>query len=379
MSRTAKTALALRPNLGAEETGAPRGAAARAARAAGEAWRLLFPADAAWPGSEPPAWPDALPRDAGPAFPWLPDSGLCAWWNDAASAEAARREGRMLVGPEPSVVAAVHDKAFAARLCAEERIGPRWLAPLVRCFDPEELRDAARFRGALREALDAWPADLARTATLKPRLGTSGRGRVRASDPDDPEISGALPRLAARGGAVLEPWLERSADYSAQLHVARDGALTLLGTLELVVSPSGVYRGHRGELDHRGRVTSGAGFDDALIAAASEIARAAHAAGYYGPCGVDAFTFRRDGEKILRPIVELNARFTTGTVAIGLLRRARPWLEASVPPEPGERRSFAFRLGEHAGDLLPAARARLSFGGVAELACAAVPLPAPGD
>jgi hypothetical protein len=126
-------------------------------------------------------------------------------------------------------------------------------------------------------------------------------------------------------------------------------------------------------------VTSGAGFDDALIAAASEIARAAHAAGYYGPCGVDAFTFRRDGEKILRPIVELNARFTTGTVAIGLLRRARPWLEASVPPEPGERRSFAFRLGEHAGDLLPAARARLSFGGVAELACAAVPLPAPGD
>ena len=375
MTDGAPAALALRPNLGAEEPDAPPLAAARAAA---QAWRLLFPANAAWPEPGAPAWPGALAPDPGPAFPWLPASGLCAWWNDAASAEAARLAGLELAGAPPASVGTVHDKAFVARLCAEERIGPRWLASLVASYDAEALTDAGRFRSALARTLEAWPADLARVATLKPRLGTSGRGRVRAHDPDDPALAGALPRLAARGGAILEPWLERTADYSVQLHIGRDGALTLLGTLELRVSRSGVYRGHRGELDHRGRVTCGAGLDDALCTAASEVARAAHAAGYFGPCGVDAFAFARDGEQTLRPAVELNARFTMGTVALGLLRRARAWLDAALPPEPGERRSFAFGLGDDAPALLPGSRARLSFG-AAQLVVAAGPLAATGS
>ena len=53
------------------------------------------------------------------------------------------------------------------------------------------------------------------------------------------------------------------------------------------------------------------------------VAEAAAAAGYHGPCGVDAFAFRGPGgESTLRSVVELNARFTMGTVALGLLRRA---------------------------------------------------------
>jgi hypothetical protein len=111
------------------------------------------------------------------------------------------------------------------------------------------------------------------------------------------------------------------------------------------VSPSGVYRGHRGELDHRGRVVCGAGLDERLIEAAAEVARAAHAEGYFGPCGVDAFAFRHDGDFVVRPVVEFNARFTTGTVLLGLLHRVRPWLDATVPGEPGVRRTLTFDLG----------------------------------
>jgi hypothetical protein len=39
---------------------------------------------------------------------------------------------------------------------------------------------------------------------------------------------------------------------------------------------------------------------------------------------VDAFVFRAsDGAERLRPVVELNARFTAGTIALGHLARAR--------------------------------------------------------
>jgi hypothetical protein len=351
--------LVLRPNVGAEESADPQVAAARAV---GHLWRLLFPADSAWPEPEAEAWPDILASPDDAAFAWLPESGLCAWWNDAASAASARRDGLALYGADPAVVARVHDKAFSMRVCDAERIGPGWLRERLRAFDPGDLSDVARFREALRRELAAWPDELARTATLKPRLGTSGRGRVRAHDPDAPELAGALPRLAARGGALLEPWLERIADYSVQLHVARDGTLTLLGTLALCVSPSGVYRGHRGELDHRGRGVSGADLDDRLIEAASEIARAAHTEGYFGPCGVDSFVFRHRGEDVLRPVVELNARFTTGTVLLGILRRARSWIGATIPAEPGERRSFAFGFGETAPAKLAGEAVRVQLG-----------------
>lgn len=329
----------LRANVGAEEPGGP---ANPAARAAGRLWQALFP-EASWDAeTAAAAWPPELRAGRGPAFDWLPERGLCAWWNDAASARAAARAGLALAGPPPEAVARVHDKAFAARVAEETGWTPRVLRGRIRCFEPEELRDPAAALARLRREIGAWPAELAREFTLKPRLGTSGRGRVSARSLDAPELAPALAGLAERGGALLEPWLRRTADYAVGLHVAESGELTVLGVLEQRTSRSGVYRGHRGELDHRGRVVSGGPDDDALLGAAAELARAAHAAGFHGPCGVDAFAFEHDGQRVLRPVVELNARFTMGTVVLGLLRRARAWIDAALAPSPGERLAFDF-------------------------------------
>jgi hypothetical protein len=99
-----------------------------------------------------------------------------------------------------------------------------------------------------------------------------------------------------------------------------------------------VPRGHRGEVDRRGRVHCGSPFDDALREAGSELTAAAAEAGYRGPCGVDGFAFRdAEGHEILRPTVELNARFTLGIVALGCLRRARTWLREALDIEPEQR------------------------------------------
>jgi hypothetical protein len=142
--------LRLRPNVGDEEPGGSRVAAAQAVA---QVWRLLFPRDAEWPDAQPGAWADAVTDPDRAAFDWLPDDGLCAWWNDASSAAEATQCDLALWGADPDVVARVHDKAFAARVCDAERIGPRWLRERIRVFDPVELEDEARFLASLREAL----------------------------------------------------------------------------------------------------------------------------------------------------------------------------------------------------------------------------------
>ena len=103
---------------------------------------------------------------------------------------------------------------------------------------------------------------------------------------------------------------------------------------------------HRGTLDHRGRVSSGSRYDERLREAAITVGRAAHEHGYWGPCGVDAFAFRADGVEQFRPVVEFNARFTLGTVVVGLLRRALPKIRSALSLDPGGVRAFGFALCE---------------------------------
>lgn len=347
----------LLPNFGAEE--GPRWRELRrapAVAALGGLWRLLFGVGAEWVGVDAAAGGISVgalgEEPETPAFAWLPGAGaLAAWLNTEEAATEARSRGCELYGAPPGVVATVHDKAFAAAVAEREGLVPAALQGCSAILDPADLADPERASSRIAEALAGWPAWARRRFTLKPRLGTSGRGRAAGAGDrvDAGELGRACARLARRGGAVLEPWLERSADLSAQLHVGADG-LVLIGTTRQLVTRSGVYRGHAGLIDRRGRVTSGSPHDEALREAAIAVASAARAAGYTGPCSVDALVFRDpDGREVLRPVVELNARFSAGTVALGLVRRALPAIRAGTRVLAGERRAFCFRLDAPAG------------------------------
>ncbi len=338
------------PNIAAEEGAvwnATRGE--RTVQALVELWRALFSVEAELLGarveaSPAPWWSDP---SAG-AFAELDDRAAFAWLNTPEAARIAREHRLPLAGAAPEVVAQVHDKAFALEVARREGLAPREFDELPAVYSPRELADDP---GAVLQDLEtrlaAWPPRLAKRFTLKPRLGSSGRGRTGGSAEtlDHAVLRGAFERLAARGGALLEPWVERRNDLSAQLWIGGDGTLRLLGTLALLVSPAGVYRGHRGTLDNKGRVTSGLEDDEALREAAAAVSAAARARGYRGPCGVDAFSYVGvDGGPAFRPVVEFNARFTVGTVVLGLLRRALPRIRRLLPADAGERRSFWFSL-----------------------------------
>ena len=336
------------PNIGAEEGSARHDRAEPWMVAVAGLWRRLFAAGTAWvDGTGMPAVAGAA-AEARAAFAWLEaDGALTAWLNDASARECADAAGRRLTGAPVAAVERVHDKAFAFEAARDEGLLPADLVATVAVLDPDRLRDPDAGVAEIQRVLDGWPDWARRRFTLKPRFGSSGRGRAAGRDgrADDPALRRALPRLAERGGAMLEPWLDRCEDLSASLWLAESGELHLLGTSEQVLAESGLYRGQRGTVDSKGRVTSGSERDEELRGAAVAIAVRAARAGFCGPCGLDAFAYRApSGAAVFRPVVEWNARFTLGSVVIGLVKRAHAEIRAAFSPGPEQRLAFQFAL-----------------------------------
>jgi hypothetical protein len=272
-------------------------------------------------------------------------------------AEASQRWlGLALVGPDPDRVDRVHDKAFALTEARSGGLLSPGLEGLPIAFDPGELEDPAAALGRIEACVRSWPEWTGGRFTLKPRQGSSGRGRVAGvgmGGPAREAIRSAIPRLAQRGGAILEPWLDRRCDLSACIHLpppeARATPPTLLGSLEQIVSPGGGFRGHCGELDARGRVFSGHREDEAVRTSSVWLAERARDQGLFGPCGVDAFTYLEGDRERLRPALELNARATMGLVSLGLIRRALPLVRERLGLAGEARRGFLLALLSESG------------------------------
>ncbi|MFO0687750.1 MAG: DUF455 family protein [Myxococcota bacterium] len=351
----------LLPNLGAEE-GTDWGAYPRLphARVAARLFGLLLPVDTrlAHPGPEG-VWreervAESWPTDLGPPAraavePWLdPRPDGLAWLNTPTLVDALRRGGPggrhlTLAGPAPETLRLLLDKRFPFEVARALGLDPPELDDLILPLDPADLADADALVARLEAALAAWPAWTGRRFTLKPRFGTSGRGRVGGvGRVDSPGLRGALPRLARQGGALFEPWLARTLDLSVVARIPPDGAEPeILASFEMITTPSGVYRGHAGRVDADGRIASGDPDDVRVRACARAVIERARDAGLTGPCGVDSFRYRADGGReggaengcadgdpvdagrgeAYRGAVELNARPTMGLVAWGLIRR----------------------------------------------------------
>jgi hypothetical protein len=321
----------LLPNFGAEE-GTPWRQAIREPRLRRMArvWRSLFHALARFPAEcEEPGLP---PRAAGrehAVFRDLERYGTLHPWLVTEEAERFAAEmGLKLAGPSAALVRELHDKAFAVDQSRRLGLEPDSVLGLFVVLEASDLRPPAGGVDRIRAILSQWPIELARRFALKPRFGGSGRGRVTGSIDDllRPEIISGLARLADQGGAILEPWLDRLEDVSVQFLVRGPGRVLHLGSLSQILSVSGSFFGHRGVLTRDGAIRAGTGWDSVATGAGSWIAESAGNRGFTGPCGIDGFSFRSPRERAeieLRPVCEFNARFTMGTVTVGVIERLR--------------------------------------------------------
>ena len=176
--------------------------------------------------------------------------------------------------------------------------------------------------------------DGGRRLLAKAPWGTSGTQNKRILDPS--EIEGPLGgwirnQIETQGCVLLEPWLDKVADLSIQLDVAPSGVRWL-----------GIRRFHTGaRLEYRGTeldpklstlaeptqrfVHSEAQPLERWKRLARSVGQALAQAGYQGPAGIDAMIWRdATGALKLKPLVELNPRWTMGRVALAIESRVLP-------------------------------------------------------
>jgi uncharacterized ferritin-like protein (DUF455 family) len=206
-------------------------------------------------------------------------------------------------------------------LCTEHEIG------MAAATVPEVLTqiDSIRRRGHHR-------------VIVKQTLGVAGHNAIRLLEPKmtASQLRWITHTLENGQRLVVEPWLERKSDFSVQLEMQTSG-LKLLGYTGLTNDWRGQYQGNWAlpsfnrhicinlvrvfprvpDIERRVQRL----YSEIVFNLQGELRRL----GYFGPIGIDAFVYESsDGECRLKPIVELNPRYTMGRLTLELMRNVAP-------------------------------------------------------
>lgn len=261
-------------------------------------------------------------------------------------ATPAELRGRKLGGLRPwawSPDASELLKEFAGKV--SPNVPWQWQSPLPReYFSKEigirleellELPDRGKVCRSVGEAASAIQEILENGQALtKASFSQAGRGhkRINRESPEGPTRNWLENTLATHGSIVVEPWLDRVADFSALYEMDAAGNAALIGLTCMDNDAAGRFLGTRvapkwasmldpaiaAFLYRQAAVMEW--YQEKIPAALGKLL-----SGYIGPLGVDAMVYRKpDGSLALKHIVELNVRMTMGRVALELLKKSAP-------------------------------------------------------
>lgn len=175
----------------------------------------------------------------------------------------------------------------------------------------QTLPDGARLIASVDELKEARSGGDSTEWYLKASFGMSGRERIHIRGRlSVNQIGWIEKRLARQKHLILEPRLEAIAEAGLQFQIPESGPPEFLDALLLISSAQGAYVGSRYLLVPQDRVVW-----ESAIDAATQVAADFQSRGYFGPLGVDAMIYLREGELHLRPLQDINARWTMGRVA----------------------------------------------------------------
>lgn len=250
------------------------------------------------------------------------------WGYSPASVCFSQRHGWSLNCPRPDAVRRVNDRAFASEL---ERTFDCGLPGGGLIASREDLLDGIRLASeqtGIEEPKLRW--------VVKSRFGMASRGRIlgTGTELDDPS-SGWLKKQFEKNGAVqFEPWVDCDCEFSTQWVIPKNGEPPVLrGWTEIRTEQRGTPSGW---LREAGVPLAASRFQSALPPLQFAVERIA-AAGYFGPVGIDSMRYviprdchldsARDSGEVslkLRPLQDINARYTMGRVAVELADRLAP-------------------------------------------------------
>lgn len=235
----------------------------------------------------------------------------------------------------------LYSKAWSASLLKKvlaqcgnkmESVDSTWICPANEVGVPAN---------SLSEALDAIEAIRKRghhRIVVKEALGLAGNNAMRFFEPELLETHRRWMNNAFAQGRtlVVEPWLEREIDFSVQLEMTVEG-LKLCGFTGLINDSKGQFRGNWAESHHHKRIPPKVvglfqeprDISTRLLQLYNEIfamlEKELRKVDYSGPVGIDAFVYRTaEGNHRLKPIVEINPRYTMGRVTVELMKQACP-------------------------------------------------------
>lgn len=221
---------------------------------------------------------------------------LVVWGVTPGTAALAHSWGLGDLFPNPETVRRMNDKRFSHQL--EES----WGLALPHSRVLASLQE-------LREAVESCPHDW----VLKHPFGVSGRERMLGRKGQlSQSIEGWARRRLGSHQLLFEPWVCRERDLSFHFDLTKNGGVEFLGWTELITDRGGVFRGNR--------VLPTPPNSD-LLEGATRAAEAVAGHGYWGALGVDALVGTLGSTAVRRPLVELNARYSFGRLALALAER----------------------------------------------------------
>ena len=170
---------------------------------------------------------------------------------------------------------------------------------------------------------------------VKAAFGVAGSNALRLFEPNllPAQLRWLENAFAHKRELVVEPWLEREADFSVQLEMSAHG-LKLCGYTGLLNDARGQFVANLAESHHHKRIpakvisrfSEAAGISNRLLDFYGDIFAALETelrrVDFTGPIGIDAFVYRdATGAVKLKPVVEINPRYTMGRVLVELMRQ----------------------------------------------------------
>ncbi|HYH86273.1 MAG TPA: hypothetical protein VEX60_12530 [Pyrinomonadaceae bacterium] len=250
---------------------------------------------------------EALRRDVelvSPSKPEHQSARIFTPWGWTPSAAATGAEVGAIVQALPfEIVVRVNSKLWSHALEVELGTAQRGAA-LAATF--EELKEAVA-----RECPgpnDKW--------VVKSPHGFAARDRVLGRGPllGEPQAKWARARMARGETLIFQPWLEVIREYGVALEISQDGSFEFQGVSDLRTNGAGTGTGYvLGRPPSPERMTE-------LERIASLVSQRLFREGYYGPVGIDALEHAGG----LHPLLEINARYTMGFVALAVERSLKP-------------------------------------------------------
>lgn len=228
------------------------------------------------------------------------------------------RNGWVRHDPPDSAVRAANSRRLSTALEHE------WLVGLDFSGEARSLPEIERFI-AFHEPDSPW--------VIKAEFGMSARERlIGAGRLTTEQCNWIAKRLKKDGVVFFEPWVHRLEEAGMQIQIPAQGAPQLIGVAPMYVSAQGQYAGsliRPAIVESAERQRSNWDPANVMVAEAVDVAlRTASRAqelGYFGPMGIDCMRYQgADGVVRLRPLQDINARWTMGRLSLHWRRLLKP-------------------------------------------------------